>query len=45
VSIGHEQQGSGCLLVLSMARRSHQLVTGSWGGSGVFSEPRGRFPP
>jgi hypothetical protein len=39
------QQGSGSLLVLSMARRSQQLFTGSWGYSGVFSEPRGRFPP
>ena len=41
----HGQQGSGCLLVLSMARRSHQLFTGSRGKSGVFSEQRVRFLP
>ena len=39
-----EQQGSGHLLGLSMARRSQQLFTGSWGWSGVFSEHRLRMP-
>ncbi len=39
-----EQQGIGHLLWLSMARRSQQLFTGSWGWSGVFSEHRVQMP-